>query len=324
VLLGGLAWWLRSGLPVTPTARQQAAVFLLVVPLALSSLNNAQPNPLVTGLLLAAAAGAVTERWSAAALCAALATAVKVYPLAVGLLLAAVYPRRFLPRLVLALAVLAALPFLCQRFGYVAAQYAAWYERLREGDESRKYWPLHMAYRDLWLLFRLAHVPISSRGYVGVQLLSAGGCALLCLAARWRGWPRRTLLLAVLTLGSCWMTLCGPATESCTYVLLAPTLAWGLVRAEPRPSGSGAAPPLPDGRGSAGSVGSVVAYGLLLVSVLAGAFGRAAAQRVHALGLQPLGALAFTAGFSIALSRALAGAAGRTPAGEVSGRARAA
>jgi hypothetical protein len=242
----------------------------------------------------------------------ALATAIKVYPLAVGLLLVAVFPRRFLPRLVLALAVLAALPFLCQRFDYVAGEYAAWYERLREGDESRKYWPLHMAYRDLWLLFRVAHVSIGSRGYLVVQLLSATGCALLCLAGRWRGWPACTLLLTVLTLGSCWMMLCGPSTESCTYVLMAPTLAWGLVGGRPA-SASGSR-----------LNGARVAYGMLLVSVLAGVFGRTAAQRIHALGLQPLGALIFALGYSILTLRALAAPAGRVPAGEVTGRARAA
>jgi hypothetical protein len=169
-----------------------------------------------------------------------------------------------------------------------------------------------MAYRDLWLLFRVAHVPITARGYLLVQLLGAVGCALLCLAGRWRGWPRRGLLLVVLTLGSCWMTLCGPATESSTYVLLAPALAWGLV---------GGGPALASG---SRLNGARVAYGMLLVSVLAGVFGRTAAQRIHSLGMQPLGALVFTAAYSILLLRALAGAAGRAPAGEVSGRARAA
>src|SRR5262249_17144648 len=153
------------------------------------------------------------------------------------------------------------------------------------------------------------------------------GCALLCLAGRWRSWPRRTLLLVVLTLGSCWMILCGPATESCTYVLLAPVLAWGLVGGGPAlaPSsprwggGSGRRgwpaphPQLVCAAGRGGKDLSRITYGMLVIAVGAGVFGRAASQWIHSLGLQPLGALAFTVGSSILILRALAGAAGRVP-----------
>jgi hypothetical protein len=32
-------------------------------------------------------------------------------------------------------------------------------------------------------------------------------------------------------LAGCWMVLCGPASESCTYILLAPILAWAALEA---------------------------------------------------------------------------------------------
>src|SRR5690348_715882 len=89
VLLGGFALWLRSA-PIERTVRQRAILFLLLAPLSLSSLNNGQPNPLIIGLLLAALAAVDRERWSLAAVLVALATVVKVYPLAMGLLLVAV------------------------------------------------------------------------------------------------------------------------------------------------------------------------------------------------------------------------------------------
>src|SRR5207249_4051656 len=42
-------------------------------------------------------------------------------------------------------------------------------------------------------------------------------------------------LLAVLTvLGTGWMMLCGPATETCTYIMVAPALAWTAVEARRR------------------------------------------------------------------------------------------
>jgi hypothetical protein len=302
-LLGAFAWWLRRAAPVGDgplTARQQAVLFLLIAPLSLSSLNNGQPNLLVTGLLLAAVAGAAGERWTLAAACVALAGAFKVYPLALGMLLVAVYPRRFAPRFLLALAVAAALPFLFQHPDYVAGQYRLWYERLREGDEARKYWPLHMAYRDLWLLFRVAHVPITSRTYLMVQLLAAGGCVLVCVAGRRRGWPRREVLAAVLTLGACWMTLCGPATESCTYVLLAPALAWGVL-------GGGRRRP-------AARALAWLAFGLFQVPVLAGLFPDT--SRVHAWGPHPLAALLFLASYLAVALPALAARPGpAAPAG---------
>lgn len=289
VLLGGFALWLRKA-PLVRTPRQQAILFLLLAPLSLSSLNNGQPNPLIIGLLLAALAAVDGERWSLAAVLIALATAVKVYPLAIGLLLAAAYPRRFALRLLLALALSAVLPFAFQHWDYVYAQYAQWLERL--GKDQRWDWPLRMAYRDLWLLIRLFHVPLTPRGYLGVQLLSAAGCAVLCVALRLRGWPRRNVLAAILILGSCWMTLCGPATESSTYVLLAPALAWVVFRAE-------------NERWS-GLLGLMTRMALLLFlfCVVRGLW--PGVNRIHALGLQPQATLLLSLVYVTVLVRELA------------------
>src|SRR5207302_29864 len=106
--------------------------------------------------LLAALAAVGSGRWNFAAAGLGLATFFKVYPLAVGLLLAAVYPRKFGVRLFLALAAGALLPFLLQRPGYVSGQYAAWWEVLR--TEDRNDLPLILCYRDLCLLCRVCGV----------------------------------------------------------------------------------------------------------------------------------------------------------------------
>jgi hypothetical protein len=290
VLLAGVGWWARSGVPLALSARHQAALFLLTVPLSLSSLGNGQPNALMIGLLLIAVTGAARGHWWLAAMCVALATALKLYPLAVGLLLVAAYPRRFGLRLAAALAVVAGLPFLLQRPDYVTGQYAEWYRLL--GDDDRKNWPLDMAYRDLWLLFRVWRVPISPNVYLAVRLAAAAGCAALCVAGRWRGWEARRVLTTCLVLGTTWMTLCGPATESCTYILLAPVLAFGLVA-----SVIDRWPVFV--RALLG--GSFV---LFLLSVLAGLFPRTG--QFHALGLQPLAALLLGVGYVAVTLRALA------------------
>jgi hypothetical protein len=290
LFLGGFHLWLRDAAPAAVTQTQRGVLFVLLLPLALSSLQNGQPNLAVIGFLLLASAAVNRDRWAPAALWVALACALKLYPLAVGLLLAAAYPRRFVPRLLAALALTALLPFLFQTPGYVADQYAQWYERL--GDDDRKHWPPHMSYRDLWLLLRVWHVEISPRAYLGVQLLAAAGCAAVCVAGPRRGWPRERVLLAVLTLGACWMMLCGPATESSTYVLLAPALAWGIVSASWECWRGG------EKRGTWGAYARLLGHGLsgalLLSCVLAGVFPNA--NQFHALGLQPLAALLFFAG----------------------------
>jgi hypothetical protein len=328
-LLGGLVWWLRAGLPRVPLQREQAAAFLLVLPLSLSSLNNGQPNPLIAGLLLMTAAAAARGRWNWAAALVVGATAWKVYPLAVGLLLAAAYPRRFAPRLALALAAWLALPFLFQHSHYVTGQYHLWLHRL--GGDDRKGWPPHMAYRDLWHLLKVWHIPLTPRGYLLLQGAVAAGVAVLCAAGRWRGWGVTQVALAALALGSCWMTLVGPATEAATYILLAPVLAWAALDATGRPwqgwgfkeAGTPAWPAAVSWMPAAAwwlSFAAVLA-GLLPGSTAATDFGKhpltviAAALRrghspptnqVHALGLHALAALLLTAAYALAMLRALA------------------
>jgi hypothetical protein len=291
VLLSGLAAWLRLSLPWQVTGPQRALAYLLVLPLAATSLNNGQTNTLVVGFLLLTVAAAGADRWNAAAVCTALATALKIYPLTMGLLLAAAFPRRFAGRLLLALAAVAALPFLFQRPGYVAGQYAEWLRLV--GDDDRRYWPLHMAYRDLWLLFRVTGVPLSWTAYQVIQAVSGVACAMVCVSGRLRGWPTRQVLTAVFTLGTCWMILCGPATESSTYVLLAPALAVGVLTARLE-RWSLPLRLLPDAAGL-----------LLLVGLCAGL--TPWTSYIHSRGVQPLAALllfaAYLAAYAVKLRR---------------------
>jgi hypothetical protein len=234
--LGALGWWSRSVLPLTVTGPQIAVLFLLTAPLSIGCLNNGQSNVLLIGLLLAGVAAVGSECWSIGAACLALASLIKVYPVALGLLLSAVYPRKFGGRFLLALGIGAVLPFLFQHSTYVAQQYRHWYELLLADDRVDR--PVSMmCSRDLWLLIRVFQLPLSFGFYRGIQLVLAGAVALLCLAGRWTGWPARRLQTMLFGLGIGWMVLCGPATESCTYILLAPVLAWAVLEAwsEPRP-----------------------------------------------------------------------------------------
>jgi hypothetical protein len=229
VYLAAIAWWCRAVLPRPLTASQQALLYLLIVPLSVGSLNNGQSNPLVLGLLLAGLAAVARGRWNLGSGCLALACLFKVYPLAVGLLLAAVYPRRFAGRFLIALTIGLALPFLLKPSAYILQQYADWWHHLQTGD--RQHLPFELWYRDFRLLCHSCHLPLGPTAYLVVQLLAAVTIAAGCIAGRLAHWERRRLLSIIFSLGCCWMTLFGSATESCTYILLAPALAWAVLDA---------------------------------------------------------------------------------------------
>ena len=226
--LGGMALWLRAGFHGI-ARRHDPVVFLLLLPLAIGNFNNGQVNPLVTGLLLTALTTADCGRFTLAAFCVAGATFLKIYPLAIGLLLVLLYPKKFAWRLLLALAVLAELSLLLQKPEYVLDQYRLWWAT--RAADNRLVYDANIAPRDLWLLCRLAHIPISQSAYMVVQLLTAAGVGAVCAYGRWRNWPRERLAVAALSLGCSWMLLCGPASESATYILLAPAVVLALVDA---------------------------------------------------------------------------------------------
>lgn len=273
--LAALAGWLRLAIPRALSRQQQALIFLLVIPLSVGSLNNGQSNALVMGMLLFSVTAVLRERWNLAVIALTIAALFKIYPLALGLLFIVLYPRPMAWRLGLALMVGLLMPFVLQDRAYVIGQYASWVECLR--NDHREKLPFDLWYRDLRLLCHRLHFPLSEHAYRAVQLLVAGGIAGLALAARRACWEPRKLLVLILGLACTWMTLFGVAAESCTYILLAPTLGWELLRAE---TTSGVAWQRWALRGSA------ILF-LLAEMAVWFPFGR----QVHSLGVQPLAAL---------------------------------
>jgi hypothetical protein len=220
VFLAGLSTFcriVRPGVPLSVAA-------LLSLPLALGSINNGQANPLAAGLILLAVAAFAEERWWLAAGAVVAATAFKGYPLAVGLLLCVAAPRPFAPRLAACVAVWLALPFALQTPEYVAGQYGGWWFRLVCDDRST--WPLDRGYHDLRTLLRAMGVAMPTPVWKAIQAAAGLACALGVGFGAWRGWGRRRLAVAAGVLGMVWMTLLGPATETCTWVLFAPAVAW--------------------------------------------------------------------------------------------------
>ena len=229
LFLGGVSWWLKAGFHRDIPRSLYPLLFLLLLPPAIGNFNNAQVNPLVTGLLMIACVAVDRERFTLAALCVAVSVYFKIYPLAMGLLLVVLHPRRFSWRLLATLIALGALTFLLQRPEYVLGQYRLWWAT-RLADNRLEYKP-EIAPRDLWLLLQFLHIPISQQAYKAVQLLSGAGAAAVCVWGRWKQWPRERLTIAAFSLGCAWMLLCGPATESVTYIMLAPPLVLALMHA---------------------------------------------------------------------------------------------
>lgn len=233
VYLGALAWWLRAGFQRAIPANRQPLVFLLLLPFTIGNINNAQVNPLLAGLMMLSLLAVHSERWMLAAFCSALAVYLKIYPVVVGMLLIAVAPRRFTWRWVVALIALGALSFALQSPAYVLDQYRMWIHT--RFSDNRHLYEGAIIPHDLWLLLRMAHISISENAYLGLQVLSGAAIGAVCVLGRVRRWSSERLFATMLSLVCSWMLLCGPASESATYVILAPAVALALVSAYCRP-----------------------------------------------------------------------------------------
>lgn len=275
VFLAGLCWWLRRVLPASWDKNRRGIFFLLVLPLSAESLNNAQANPLMAGLLLFALVSVRERRWNYAVIFLTGAFFLKLYPFALGLLLVLLYPKQLIWRQLLAVAGGLGICFLLQSPDYVARQFMHWFHYL-QGD-FRFDWPMDVGYRDLHLLLSVLRIPVSQPAYVAIQLLGAVLAAGLCFLAR--NAPRPDLMKFVYSLGCCWILLLGPSTESCTFILLAPALAWQLIDAwtAPRPQTYRRA--------------LLVVCALFGMTMIGGWF--SFANKIHALGLHPLATLIF-------------------------------
>src|SRR5262249_56033839 len=95
----------------------------------IGNIFNAQPNPLVCALMLTGVAAFAREHYGLAAAAIVGATLFKVYPISLGLLLCVVEPRRFGPRLLLAVAIGGAIPFALPSPDYVSRQFEDWMGR---------------------------------------------------------------------------------------------------------------------------------------------------------------------------------------------------
>jgi hypothetical protein len=230
VLAVGLSCWLRLVLPLTLSRRRQGLLLAVIAPLALGSVNNAQANVLVLGLLLIGTAAIARRGWWVAVLCLSLACWLKVYPVVLLALLLVLYPRQLAWRAAIVLPLLALTPFAFQSSTFVLEQYRDWLIQMRLDDRAAI--AVEQAPRNWLLLWRVWWAGRGGIGestlaaYTALQVVSGLAVAAWCAWGRYRAaWSTRRTLFTTFNLAVLWMLIVGPASESCTYILLAPTAA---------------------------------------------------------------------------------------------------
>ena len=224
VFLAGLFYFARAVFPGAANLHQNAVPVLgwLLFPMCVGNVNNGQPNILIAGCLLLAATATLRLRLNLAAFCLAVPVLIKVYPVSVAALFVLVQPRLGW-RVVVWVALGCLLPFALQDPASITRAYASWITQV--GSENRHLLTLDNTYRDVHALIRAAGPHLDERTYMILQLAMAGLVAAVVLRGHRLGWSTAHHLRAAFDLGCCWIILFGPATESATYALLAPTMA---------------------------------------------------------------------------------------------------
>ncbi|MCE0523608.1 MAG: DUF2029 domain-containing protein [Methylacidiphilales bacterium] len=191
---------------------------LLAVPSALASLRNAQFDLPLAALLVLATAEIASARWTAATVWLCLAVALKPLAVVPLLLFGALY-RKLIPRIVVGLLIVLALPFLHWNPAFVAHEYQRCLETLLWAAKANE-----PKYSDLAAL-------LSHFGYDAPDLLKTIArvlAALLYLGLGAIAVRRMSRIDAAWTVGALsadYLMLFNPRTETCSYVFLGPFVA---------------------------------------------------------------------------------------------------
>ena len=237
--LGGALWYVFSFLfflfgiykfltKVLPELNDKTmSVFFLLVPwCGVASFYNGQANLIVAGCLLWAVVAVLAHRWLLAGVALAVSVSIKAYPIAMAMVLIGLYPRKLLFKFLLAMILLACLPFVFHKSDFVSQHYAHWLSFLTDGARYTRSGSMHIDFRtflDTWF------VTISLRSYILIEMIT-GVLVFVCVYTyhRLRGSERQAVLYAYI-LTSIWLVLFGPASEEATYLLVSPAVCWLLM-----------------------------------------------------------------------------------------------
>lgn len=190
---------------------------LVAIPLAWSSARNGQATLAIAGLTMLAAAGPAEGRWRSSAVWLALGIAVK--PLMIVPALLALVHRPMRVRLAIAVAICAAVPFALQSPTYVAEQYVATVDMLRDAGAVHEdgYWAT------LFGLIRACGIRTPEFVQTLVRALAAVGTLALVWTAVRRTPPAIAAVYSY-TFAACYLMLFSPRTENNAYSFLGPAI----------------------------------------------------------------------------------------------------
>src|SRR5262249_10540090 len=199
-----------------PSSARFLITTVVTVVLSASAARYGQMTLAMSGLMMAAVADAEDEAFWRAAFYAALAVALKPLAVVLVLVLLVIYPRLSW-RMIIALAVVFLLPFLCQQPDYVWRQYAAVPAMLatRAGIQSE--------WQHVFALFDTLGWTATDAQETVIRGVSAVFVLLLCWRVRRRE-PDIGVALSIYALASCYILLFGSGTERNTYAMMTPVV----------------------------------------------------------------------------------------------------
>jgi hypothetical protein len=266
LLVWALHVFARDVLPGDWPPKRESLFLMLALPGSAVGIWSAQSNAIVIATIMLALAAIVRQRWWWAATLLAAAVFIKVWPLAIVLLLLLVFwPRQLGWRFAVVCALLALVPFLTRPPSMVKWQYCEWYSTLT-GPLLKNTWP---GYRDAWTIWatlsptgtrRTLASPSQRYAYMALQMIAAGGVLYWC----WRQYRRLKiassgvdifvcpnsrvaqgrqeclphpvqkravshLLLLFLSIWVSWQLFFGPGSEQLTYGIIAPSASWAVI-----------------------------------------------------------------------------------------------
>ena len=242
--IGLLGWAMhvlvRDILPGHWSTQREAWFLILTLLASAVGIWSLQSNALVTALVVLGLAAALRHQWWKAALLLAIPVFIKLWPMALVLLLIVYWPRQLLGRFAAVCLALVLFPYLTRPPRIVEWQYREWYTCLIGPLQAR--WP---GYRDAWTIWEefcrfIGHAsdqPVYHYVYTALSLTTAVSVLGWCL---WQGRRlagkvaenednRGYLLMLILSMWSAWQLLFGPGTEQLTYGLIAPAASWAVL-----------------------------------------------------------------------------------------------
>ena len=213
-LLAAALWATASRISIDKPQAVFLAATLLVLPSTFASARNGQVNLPLAGLFLFTALALARERWWWAACLLALTLVLKPIAVAPVLLCAALYPRLRLP-VIVAVVVMAVVPFFHPKLAYAAREYLAFFVNLNQAGN-----PTGNTWCDFAGMFRLFGMPVPSP----VQFASRGLAGLATLWLCWRALrspDRLRAAISVMLLSVVYLMIFNPRTETNSYVMLA-------------------------------------------------------------------------------------------------------